>query len=139
MESALIDNVIYVVLDLWGPIVQLFFNKKWEDEKTAVFYKLKSKLDKIEKFINWKATSLGYLTLADFFISEFSYYVEKLFPADYKKYKSMQNIRNTIENLEQVKNYYSQENAVQAAFLPPTMTVFPLLQNSLQFQSYLKN
>ena len=28
MEMALVDNVIYVILDLWNPVSQLFFNKK---------------------------------------------------------------------------------------------------------------
>jgi len=51
---ALVDNVIYVVLDLWNPIVQLFFNKKWEDEKAGVFYQLKTKFAKLEKFIGSK-------------------------------------------------------------------------------------
>jgi len=67
------------------------------------------------------------LTLADFVIAEFSYYLQKLFPEEYSKFKSLQNIRDTIENLEAVKNYYNQPNAVQAAFLPPNMTVFPFL------------
>jgi glutathione S-transferase len=46
-DMALVDNVIYVVLDLWNPISQLFFNKKWQDEKTGVFYQLKSKFAKL--------------------------------------------------------------------------------------------
>jgi hypothetical protein len=29
MEMALVDNIIYVILDLWNPVSQLFFNKKW--------------------------------------------------------------------------------------------------------------
>ena len=28
---AFVDNVIYVILDLWSAVTQLFFNKKWED------------------------------------------------------------------------------------------------------------
>lgn len=95
-DMAMVDNVIYVVMDLWNPISQLFFNKKWEDEKTGAFYKLKFKFGKLEKFIGAKQTTLGYLTLADFFIAEFSYYVEKLFPEEYSKLKFFQSIRNTI-------------------------------------------
>jgi len=30
-DMALVDNVIYVVSDLWNSISQLFFNKKLED------------------------------------------------------------------------------------------------------------
>ena len=72
------------------------------------------------------------MTLADFVISEFSYYVEKLFPEEYSKFKSLKNIRNTIESLEAVKNYYARENAVQAVFLPPNMTVIPFYHEKFQ-------
>ena len=70
--------------------------------------------------------------MADFVISEFSYYVEKLFPEEYTRFKSFQNIRNTIENLEAVKKYYAKEHAVQAAFLPPNMTVIPFYLEKFQ-------
>lgn len=72
------------------------------------------------------------MTLADFFIAEFSYYVEKLFPQEYTKFKSLQNVRNTIENLEEVQKYYAQPNAIQAVFLPPNMTVVPFYLDKFQ-------
>jgi glutathione S-transferase len=53
-DMAMVDNLIYVIMDLWNPISQLFFNKKWEDEKTGVFYQLKKKFAKLEKFIGLK-------------------------------------------------------------------------------------
>jgi hypothetical protein len=53
-DMAMVDNIIYVIMDLWNPISQLFFNKKWEDEKTGVFYQLKNKFSKLEKFIGLK-------------------------------------------------------------------------------------
>jgi hypothetical protein len=34
--------------------------------------------------------------------------------------------------LEAVKNYYAQENAVQAVFLPPNMTVIPFYLEKFQ-------
>jgi glutathione S-transferase len=46
-DMAMVDNVIYTVLDLWAVILPLFFNKKWEDEKTPLFYKNKSKFSKL--------------------------------------------------------------------------------------------
>jgi hypothetical protein len=53
-DMAMVDNLIYVIMDLWSPISQLFFNKKWADEKTGVFYQLKNKFAKLEKFIGLK-------------------------------------------------------------------------------------
>jgi glutathione S-transferase len=46
-DMAMVDNIIYVIQDLWNPISQLFFNKKWENEKTGVFYQLKNKFAKL--------------------------------------------------------------------------------------------
>jgi hypothetical protein len=54
---------------MWLPMVELCFDKKWEDNRTALFYTLKSKLSKLDKFINGKATVLNYLTLADFHVA----------------------------------------------------------------------
>jgi hypothetical protein len=50
-ESAMIDNIIYVLYDLWTPLIELCFNKKWENQKTAVYYKLNAKIKKLEAFI----------------------------------------------------------------------------------------
>jgi hypothetical protein len=43
--------------------------------------KAKPKFDLLQKFIGDKKTALGYLTYPDFVISEFSYYIEKLWPS----------------------------------------------------------
>jgi hypothetical protein len=68
-DAALIDNVIYAISDIWLPISELCFNKKWEDARTPLFYTLKSKLSKLDKFINGKSTVMNYLTLADFHVA----------------------------------------------------------------------
>ena len=61
---------------------------------------------------------MGYLTLADFKLAQASYYFEKLYEDQYPQYKALSKIRNTINNLPEVKQYYEQPNAVKEPFLP---------------------
>lgn len=77
-------------------------------------------------------TALNYLTLADFYVAEFSYYAQKLFPNQYGNYKSFENVRNTIESLPEVQAYYAKENSIQAVFLPPNKTAFPFFHPKFQ-------
>ena len=50
---------------------------------------------------------------------ENSYYFEKVFPEEYKSYPALQRIRENLENLAEVKAYYSKPNAIKGPFLPP--------------------
>ena len=61
---------------------------------------------------------MGYLTLADFKISEASYYFEKLYEDQYNEYKAISNIRKKVESLPEVEQYYKQETAVKGPFMP---------------------
>jgi hypothetical protein len=47
-----------------------------------------------EQFTNNNKFTLNYLTLADFIISETSHYIENIFPNLYKRYESLNKIRN---------------------------------------------
>ena len=80
---------------------------------------MKPKLDFFQKFVGEKEWTLGYVTLADFIIAENSHYLEKVFPEEYKAYPAIQKIRESIDNLAQVKEYYSKPNAIKGPFLPP--------------------
>lgn len=72
----------------------------------------------MKKFVGDKKYILGYLTLADFKIAEASYYFEKLYSKQYGDYKFLTTIRETVENLNEVKNYYKGENSVKGPYLP---------------------
>ena len=74
-------------------------NKRVQDIKTGHYYKNKSRYEKIEKYLTGKKFVLGYLTLADFYVAEGSFYLEKLFPDEYTKFKSIHKIRELVENL----------------------------------------
>ena len=49
----------------------------------------------------------------------------KLFLVSVMKYGNILNVRNTIQNLPEVKAYYDRPDAVLTPFLPPNKTTFP--------------
>lgn len=63
--------------------------------------------------------------MADFFIAEGSFFIEKLFPEEYLKLKGINKIRESVMQLPEVKAYYERENAILTPFLPPTMSSIP--------------
>lgn len=79
--------------------MMMFFDKKVNDVKTGHYYKIKSQLEKFDKFINGKNFILGYPTIADFFLAEYSHYIEKLYPDEFTNYKNIKTVRDSIENL----------------------------------------
>lgn len=68
---------------------------------------------------------MGYPTIADFFLTQYSYYVEKLYPEEFPQYKNIKNVRENIANLPEVKKYYERKDAIITPFLPPNRTAFP--------------
>lgn len=77
------------------------------------------KLEQLAVFYGEKEFALGYLTLADFHMSEFSYYVEKLSPETYEKFGFLKRLRTAFEKLPEIKKYYEQPTATKGPFLPP--------------------
>lgn len=89
--------------------------------------KVTPKLNSLAKFIGEKNTVFDYLTLVDFILAERSYYVEFLFPEQYKSWEFLGRIRDHINGLESTKAYYARENAIKTQFMPPTAFVNPVL------------
>ena len=67
-----------VLNDIFKGVGDLYFNPKYEELKTAVFEKFVPQFDKLKAFVGEKDYALGYLTLADFVISENLYLWEGL-------------------------------------------------------------
>lgn len=95
-DSAIVDEILGVLKDGVTDIVSLFFNPEHEKAKTAVLEKSKTKFEYLQKFIGEKNHALGYLTLTDFVIAENAYYVEKIFPEEYKTWPFFNNIRKAV-------------------------------------------
>jgi glutathione S-transferase len=79
-DQAIIDEILGVFKDAFGDVIGLFFNPQHAEKSPAVLEKAKPKLDLLQNYIGEKETALGYLTYADFVFSEFSHYIEKLWP-----------------------------------------------------------
>ena len=62
---------------------------------------------------------LGNLTLVDFWVTEASHYIERVFEAEYKKYGFLQRIREKFEALPEIKAYYEQEGSFKGPFNTP--------------------
>lgn len=80
IDEAITDNFIYAFVDLMGPLTFMFYNKKIDDVKVGHFYKIKSQLERFDKAIRGGNKVMGYPTIADFFLAELSFYIEKLYP-----------------------------------------------------------
>lgn len=77
----------------------------------------------MEQFIKDSSYALGYLTWADFHISEVSHYIEKLYPEAYAKYKYWGRIRESLQSEEGVKSYYKRDISIKGPFIPPTAKI----------------
>lgn len=121
-DAAKVDEVIGVFGDLRMNIAKLFFDPDYQAKLKETFETAKPKLELFQKFVGEKQWTLGYLTLVDFIVAENSHYLEKVYPEEFKSYPALQRIRDNIENLPEVKEYYSKPNAIKGPFLPPQRT-----------------
>ena len=68
--------------------------------------KVGPKFEELAKFIGDRPFALGYLTLADFYLSEISHYAENVTPELYAKHSFFENIRKNFNELPEIKAYY---------------------------------
>ncbi len=71
------------------------------------------------EYIGDRSFAVGYLTIADFYLSEMSYYVENIAPELYPKLPFLNTIRVSVESLPEIKAYYASETAIKGPFFPP--------------------
>jgi hypothetical protein len=67
----------------------------------------------LNKFFGNRSTALEYLTFVDFYIGERSYFIESLFPEQYKKWEFLARSRENIKSLPSTKAYYARKDAVK--------------------------
>lgn len=85
-DTANVDSVIGVIYDIRQGFFPLVFDKDWEGKVQGLVEKFTPKLNELDKFYGQHEFALGYLTLADFHVAEFSHYVEKITPELYAKH-----------------------------------------------------
>lgn len=118
-DEAKVNEILGVLDDVRTNVAKLFFDQDYEAKLKETWEKVQPKLQYFEKFVGEKEWALGYLTLVDFQISELANYFEKLYPEEYKTFPSVDRIKNGVNNLEKVKEYYQRENSIKGPFLSP--------------------
>ena len=118
-DEAVVDNILGVFKDITTAIAPLFWDKEWQGKLEGALTKAQPKIELVSKFYGEKEFALGYLTVADFSVAEFSHYVEKIAPEVYANNGFLKRTREAFENLPEIKKYYEQESAVKGPFLPP--------------------
>lgn len=116
-DTAQIDVILSVFSDVSQAVKLLFFHKDWQNAKTQVLERIQPKLDQLNQYVGHNKFAVGYLTLADFVIAEESYYIERIFPREYKSWPFLNNIRLNFEGLKEIKDYY-EKGGLRGPFLP---------------------
>lgn len=124
-DEAVVENVIGVINDAFKELRVLFGNPQWEQAKAEVLPKLLPKLNFLKNFVGDKPFAIGYLTLADFFLSEYLYYFETIFPTERHTYSFWWRIRRNFEELPGVRAYYDRPDAVSTPFVPAMVPIQP--------------
>ena len=96
---------------MWGKA------ETWKEDKKGIFEDVRKKLQQIKDFIGEKDFALGHLSILDFLIQEFSYYVEKIFPEEYENFPFFHRIRTNFNELPKIKAYYQREDAIKGPFI----------------------
>lgn len=122
-DEARVECLIGVFTDVRTALMPLVFDPEWKNKLNDAVAKITPKLDELSKFYGDNEFSLGYLTLADFYISEFSYYVENIAPEVYAKYSFLKKTRTAFEALPEIKKYYADETSLKGPFFPPTAQI----------------
>ena len=74
-DRARVECLISAFVDVGAMYQPLIFNPEWGKKVEEVTGKLIPKLDEFAKCYRKKDFALGYLTLADFYIAEYSYHI----------------------------------------------------------------
>lgn len=122
-DEARVESLLGVITDLRHSLAPLAFDKEWKTKVGDLIAKGEPKLAEMAKLYGEKDFALGYLTLADFVIAEFSYYVEHVTPENFAKFEFLKRVRNAVESLPEIKKYYESANAMKGPFLPPIAAI----------------
>ena len=77
MKQLLCKSVVFLKM-LFKGFIPLFFNPEREKLLPEAIEKMNTKFDYLSKFIGEKPFALGYLTVIDFGLAEYSHYIKKL-------------------------------------------------------------
>lgn len=122
-DEALVESIIGVITDLRHALIPLVFDPTWKDKIAGVIGKGTPKLAELQKFYGEREFAVGYLSYADFVISEFSYYVEHITPELFTQHPFLKRVRDAVEAQPEIKAYYASDKATKGPFFPPTAAI----------------
>jgi glutathione S-transferase len=128
-DEGTIDNILGVASDIFKEIRTLMFNPNWAELKAATLEKFRPKFEFLKKFVGDKEFALGYLTLADFVLSELLYFVDLIFPEEKANLEFWWRIQSNFEKLPAIRSYYLRPDAVANPFGPSFITFQPKYRN----------
>jgi glutathione S-transferase len=117
-DEASVNNVLGVLGDIFKELRTTMGPNTTAEAKAAVLEKVKPKFDYLKEFVGEREFTIGYLTLADFLLSERLYLIEALAPHFRKEYKFLWRIRHNFEQLPGIRAYYDRPDAVAEPFIP---------------------
>jgi len=77
---------------------------------------ISERLKRLQALRGNKDWLLDRLTLADFALAELSYYIESVFPNEYKNLNFLHEVRTRFLSLPEIKSYYERQDAVKGPF-----------------------
>ena len=118
-DSAKLGAFMAIFNEVYDTTRITFFDKDYETVKIKQIEKFLPKLQQLNAFVGERDFAFGYLTLADFLISEGSHYLERLYPEEYKTLPFLQRIRENFNKLPEIVAYYARPAAFKGRFLVP--------------------
>lgn len=124
-DEADVESIIGVISDVFKELRALFGNPNWKESTGPILEKIRPKFDYLKKFVGERDFALGYLTLADFILSERLYFIEEIFPELRTTYSFLWRVRHNFEQVPGIIAYYSRPDAVAEPFVPPMIPIQP--------------
>ena len=85
-DEFLVRSFLSMIAELKTQFYAIQFASDVEKTKEETWKKWKAKLDQTKDVIKDKDTALEYLTLVDFELYHFSFFLEKIYPDEFKDY-----------------------------------------------------
>lgn len=114
-DQGRVDQILGVLSDVQTTLIKDLVEEGWEAKRGEIYAKVQAKLSQLEEFVQ-ENYALGYLTIADFKLSDFVFVLNTLFAEESKDLKKLQSIATTFYEIPQIKKYLA--TGVRTAFAP---------------------
>lgn len=109
IERAKIINVQLILIEMFDKLNQVAYSPQTPESKEKIWKEnIVPKLQYLSKFKGSYEWIFGRLTLPDFLLTEISFYIENIYPGNYKEFPFLNEIRTRFHNLPEIKKYYEQ-------------------------------